>query len=189
VADDLVVNVDLDTKGAKSQYRELTKKAARRARSIAVSQARKVSGGITGLGGIPSFGIGALTGYAAVGRILSRGRRGPVDPWTQLMVPYQAMMQEWLDKKLGYNASARMDAIRETSQKMGVNAHFMKETDSAKQYYKMIEPAKQLEYQGLQLLRMTMKGPDFDEVVVQALKGYGQLIENAFSWWWQKLTG
>lgn len=189
MAEEHKIKVDLDKSTAESQLKRLSKRAAQTTRRVATSQARRVSSSITGLSRVPSFGIGALTGYAAVGRILGRGRGGPIDPWEQLMVPLQASMQEFIDKKMSYSARTRMAAVNQTAQKMAINSHFLGETDSAKTYYQHVEPMMQLETRGVQIVRQDMKGPDFSDVLAQATKGYMQLVENAFSWWWDKLTG
>jgi len=188
MTDELNIKVDLDSSPAKQQFKMLGKKGAKMTRRVATSSARRVSRSITGVGGL-SFGVGAILGNAGIGRILGRGRKGPVDPWEQAMVPVQAAVQTWVDKKMGYSASARMSAVSMTAQKMAVNSYFMNETDSAQKYYNVVEPMQQLQQQGLNVVRETMKGPELDDIIAQAAKGYANLIGRAFTYFYDKLAG
>lgn len=173
---EVVTTVDLDTAEAKSKLRDLDKRKGqtkRRARSQVWGKLRSRVGQT----------FGTVAGYASISAV-GRMHSGPVDPWSAALLPIQAEVQQKADALLGFSVIARRRARDEAVARLRFNVGTGAKGALAASFEFFGETAKFTEQEeaGRNIVRQVLRGPELDELIEQATKGYALLLEKAFDY-------
>lgn len=175
--DDVETKVDLDTTEAKAKLRDLDKRkkqSKNRARSQVWGKLRARVGQT----------FGTVSGYSSVTRV-ARMHSGPVDPWVAALRPIEGAVQQTIDESIKHSMAGRRRARDQTVEKYSLNVGVDKTgatLASAVEYFTLANKDTAMEEAGRNILRQTLVGPDFDELIEQATKGYKKLLGKAFDY-------
>ena len=169
--------IKLNTDAAKTDLRELYRlqKQAQRKSWIADSRRSKVGG------------IAAQHFAGAVGGRMTLSRAQDIfshesNPWDHAMIPAKAAIVKFIDEQIGYSNIAKRRARLHTYEKLADVYAGTKDLSSYKQYEGMIRDIYTQEENGREVYRRdeTLRGPSFEKIMDQAVKGYIDLIQSSY---------
>lgn len=175
---DAPVKVELDTKKAKAQARDLARSRVRsKKKQTEISNRRSpISGKLAKL-------VGGVSGYTAVNRMLHSGG-GQASPWDAWKRPVEALAQKHIDEAIGYSARARATALGRTFQKLDYASRPGQSLAPARAFFKRdLEIQSEVEA-GRQILRADPRfaGVDLVDLLKQSLSGYFDLLYKSFGY-------
>ncbi len=184
---DAPIKLELDTKKAKQQTRDLARSRVRsKKRQTEVSNRRSpISGKLSGK---LSKLAGGASGYTAVNRILHSGQNSPWDAWQR---PLQALAMQKVDEFIGYSARAKMTAMSRTQQKLGFASRPGQSLQPARDFYERESVIQNEVEAGRNLLRSdpTFSGVDFVALLEKSVSGYFDLLRKSFGYIGDAFTG
>lgn len=177
---DAPIKLELDTKKAKQQTRDLARSRVRsKKRQTEVSNRRSpISGKLSGR---VSKLAGGVSAYSAVNRILHSGQNSPWDAWKR---PVEALALQKVDEFVGYSARAKMTAIGRTQQKLGFASRPGQSIQPARDFYKRESEIQNEVEAGRNILRSdpTFSGVDFVTLLQKSVSGYFELLRKSFGY-------
>lgn len=183
---DAPVKVELDTKKAKQQARDLTRSRVRsKKKQTEISNRRSpISSKLASL-------AGGVSGYSAVNRILhsSGGLPSPWDAWKR---PVEALMQQHIDANLGGSVRAKTTALDRTQRKLGFAAGVDTQPMAPiEEYYKRSLLMQDEVEAGRNILRADPQfaGVNLVDLLKQSVEGYMLLLRRSFGYIGDAFTG
>lgn len=175
---DAHVKVELDTKKAKSQARDLARSRVRsKKKQTEVANRRSpISGKLSKL-------VGGVAGFSAVNRMM-HGGGGQASPWDAWRRPTEALAQKYLDEAIGYSARARATALGRTFQKAAFASRPGQSLAPARAFFKTDLSIQNEVEAGRNILRADPRfaGVDFMDLIKQSLGGYFDLLYKSFGY-------
>jgi len=167
---DANIKIDVDTRKAKSDLKELHRAKAR---------GRKKVGAVAKRSSSMATRAFAFTGGAAVlGKFNGASSSGNVDIFDEALVPIYAAAQAATDKAVGFSAAGRRTARERTKAAFAYHVGKTGEMSGARQFHALADASAQDQEAGRNLLRQDPRfiGPDIGEVSAAALKGHAKLF-------------
>jgi hypothetical protein len=165
MTDNVDIPVDVDTRKAKADLKQLHRAKGRATKRVS-SAARRTSRMAT-----RAF---AFTGAASVvGKFQNNEPSGKVDILAEALVPYYAKAQNLIDKELGYSARARRSAREQTKAAFAYRVGRTGETSGMRDFYNTVAKIQSDVESGRNLVRQDPRfiGADPMTAGKAALKG------------------
>ena len=130
-----------------------------------------------------------MGGLSAIGRI--KRTYSEVDPWSEVLTPVMASVQQFVDETLGYSARARMQALDQVRSDLAVYAQETGNMGVVKDAYANELKFTKLQEEGLSILRKDPRfaGPTLGDLLAEAFTGYFRLVGDSFDYFWNGING
>jgi len=172
------VKVDLDTRKAKQQARELSRARVRskRKQTTVANRRTPISGKLTQL-------AGGAAAYAGVNRIL-HGSGAQPSPWDAWKRPVAAVAQRFIDEHVGYSAKARMTSLDRTEKRLAFATGEHGSLAPARAFFGRDNIMQQQVEDGRQVLRADPRfaGVNLIDLLKQSVNGYIALLGKSFGY-------